>query len=140
MKNTKMPKSMIVLAIITGVAGIAGIVLMVLGFALLDATPAMIIPGFLLVGTAMTAMTFLLVPILKKFGIKAEKYIQETNREDLEDIATTNAEIGAEATTITAKAMAQGLKEGFKDTKFCKHCGAEIDRDSKFCSECGGAQ
>ncbi len=27
--------------------------------------------------------------------------------------------------------------EGEKDTKFCKHCGAEIDADSKFCEECG---
>jgi membrane protease subunit (stomatin/prohibitin family) len=59
-----------------------------------------------------------------------------THKDDLKDMA----DVGAYASHDAIKSTARAMKEGFKDTMFCKHCGAEIDRDSKFCSECGGAQ
>jgi uncharacterized membrane protein YvbJ len=70
---------------------------------------------------------------LSKMMTKSAKYIQEENKEDLKDIASTTADIASDAITKTTKA----IKKGVKGTKFCKHCGAEIDEDSKFCSKCG---
>ena len=32
----------------------------------------------------------------------------------------------------------KAIKEGLKDTMYCKHCGKEVDVDSKFCKHCGG--
>lgn len=73
-------------------------------------------------------------PEMAKLSTKTAKYIQEENKEDLKEIVTTTAEIHSEAVTVTAKA----IKEGLKDTMYCKHCGKEIDIDSKFCKHCGG--
>jgi predicted amidophosphoribosyltransferase len=42
----------------------------------------------------------------------------------------------SEAITKTTQAVNKGLDQ----TKFCKHCGAEIDEDSAFCSKCGKPQ
>ena len=75
-------------------------------------------------------------PEMMKLSTKTAKYIQEENKEDLADIADTGAEIMSGAVKKTAKAV----KEGLKDTKFCKYCGAEIDEDSIFCSKCGKEQ
>ena len=55
---------------------------------------------------------------------------------DLTDIADTGADIASGAIKKTVKA----IKEGLKDTKFCKHCGAEIDANSVFCNKCGKEQ
>ena len=60
----------------------------------------------------------------------------EENKDDLKHIADNTADIVNEALTKTAEAF----KNGIKDTKFCKHCGAQIDADSKFCSKCGKEQ
>ena len=93
------------------------------------------IGGFCIVpGIAMVFISF--APGINKTMIKTAKYIQEDNKEDLKDIASTEAEIKEAAITRTAKAV----KNGFVDTKFCKHCGEEIDADSKFCSKCGKEQ
>lgn len=68
--------------------------------------------------------------------IKMTKDIQQQSKEDLTEMSNTSADISSEAITKTARA----IKKGLKDTKFCKHCGAEIDADSKFCNNCGGEQ
>ena len=75
-------------------------------------------------------------PEITKMATKSAKYIQDENKEDLKDIVDTTADIAGDAITKTTKA----IKKGLKDTKFCKHCGAEIDADSKFCSSCGKEQ
>lgn len=62
--------------------------------------------------------------------------IQAENKDTMKNMANTNAEIHEEAITRTTKAV----KNGIKDTKFCKHCGATIDTDSKFCKNCGKEQ
>lgn len=75
-------------------------------------------------------------PELAKLSAKSAKYIQQETKEDMKDIATTGAQISEEAVKTTARAV----KEGLRDTKYCKHCGAEIDEDSRFCKECGKEQ
>ena len=72
-------------------------------------------------------------PELTKMATKSAKYIQEENKQVLKDIVSTSAEITSEAVTTTAKAV----KEGLKDTMYCKHCGKLIDKDSIYCKECG---
>jgi hypothetical protein len=94
------------------------------------------IGGFLFpVGIFLCALGFFLgfKSEIAKMHIQSSKYIQQENKEDLKDIANTSAEISSEAITTITKAV----KEGTKDKKFCKYCGAEIDGDSVFCSKCG---
>lgn len=88
--------------------------------------------------------SFLSVPALlvgfsakiAKASIASEKYIQQSTKEDLKDIADTSANITSDAVTTTVKAV----KKGIKDTKYCSECGAEIEADSKFCRHCGKNQ
>jgi hypothetical protein len=75
-------------------------------------------------------------PEIAKMSTKSVRYIQEENKDDFSKIASTTADITSDAITKTTKA----IKNGIKNTKFCKHCGAEIDADSKFCNSCGGEQ
>ena len=75
-------------------------------------------------------------PEISKVSTETVKYIQEENKEDLQDIMTTKAEIAAEAVTITANAV----KDGLQNSIYCKHCGEKIDADSIFCRYCGGKQ
>ena len=147
-KKTQEPKMFLILRFVALGLFVVGVTLIVLACTVLSTEEwhgtepsfGCLIPGVIMVFFSIPCLMISLTPVFHKVSVKTAKYLQESNREDLEDIATTSAEIGSEATTITAKAMATGLKEGFKDTKFCKHCGATIDRDSKFCSECGGQQ
>ena len=68
--------------------------------------------------------------------IKATKYMIDEVENDLTDIATKRANINKEGIEITAKA----IKDGLKDTVYCKYCGEKIDKDSKFCKICGKEQ
>ena len=73
-------------------------------------------------------------PKSRNFCTRSAKYIQEENKDDLKDIATTGAQIQSEAVTTTVRAVSEGLA----GKKYCKHCGKPIDADSQFCCECGG--
>ena len=72
-------------------------------------------------------------PEMAKLSTKTAKYIQEENKEDLQDIMNNTAEIAADAVTMTAKAV----KDGLQNSIYCKHCGKEIDADSAYCRYCG---
>ena len=50
--------------------------------------------------------------------------IQSENKDTMKNMASTT----------------KAIKDGIKDTKFCKHCGTKIDNDSKFCKNCGKEQ
>ena len=77
-------------------------------------------------------------PELSKMSVKTARYIQTENKEDLTAVATGTAEIVSEAAATVAGEVASRVVEATRaEKKFCKHCGASIDRDSKFCSECG---
>ena len=80
---------------------------------------------------------------IMKTSVKITKHMQEATKEDMKDIANTNAEIHADAMKSMASAAKAGLEENAKEkrqTKFCKYCGVVIDKDSRFCKDCGKEQ
>lgn len=137
----KKPIRFIILKIVgfVGVAVlIAGIVLAIKGFGDFESNNFMIgtfvaVAG-VAIGGACLASGF--GPEIAKARAKTIRYIQEENKDDLSAIATNNAQIMSDAVTITTGAV----KDGIKETKFCKHCGEKIDKDSKFCASCGKEQ
>lgn len=142
--DVKAPVHFLICKILGFLALIGGIVLVVLACTVLS-KPFMdtIQPNIiaLMVGSTLSMCSIVLlftgfIPQFKKFTVKSAKYLQQQNQEDLKDIASTSADIKSEAVTKTVKAV----KKGFKDTKYCKKCGTEIDRDSTFCKECGEKQ
>ncbi len=97
---------------------------------------AMIVPGsFLIVGCGLCLFIGFSAK-MENMEIEKTKYIQERNKTNLKDIANTSADIASEPLTKVTKSIKAGLKE----TKYCKHCGAQIDFDSKFCKNCGKEQ
>ncbi len=141
MSNNNKPKYFIVFKIV----GFIGIILAIIGFILackgfgdFESNNFMIgglMATFgLLIGVSCLVMGFR--PEITKMSTKSIKYIQQENKEDLKDIISTTADIASEVVTKTTTA----IKQGKKDTIFCKHCGAKIDFDSKFCNKCGKEQ
>ncbi len=143
----KKPKVFTVLKILGPCVIAIGIVLIVLGVVVFpepfgfsgemtQPNFALLVPGVFVAfaGLPMTVMGFMLE--INKTTVKTARYLQEETKEDLTEMADTSADIASGAIKKTVKAV----KEGLKDTKYCKHCGAEIDADSKFCSECGKEQ
>lgn len=120
------------------VVGFIGFIFLFVGFGDFETDNFMIGmflgPMGLFVGIACLMRGF--APEIAKRTIKTSRYIQQENKEDLKDIVNTSADISKDA----IKTVVKSVKEGIKDSKFCKHCGAEIDADSKFCSECGKPQ
>ena len=72
-------------------------------------------------------------------GVKIKKDVIEKNEGDLKEIAQKSADIEKGAIKTKARAVREGL---LKDDEaiFCKHCGKEIPADSKFCKYCGEKQ
>lgn len=137
MKNDK-PIIFLILKIIAPIMLLIGITLIVLGVTTGDFGPnvKMFIPGILLTAFSIPCFIIGFIPEISRAEIKMIKHLQQENKEDLTDIANTRAEIKSEAISN----VASSVKKGFKDTKFCKHCGKKIDSDAKFCSECGEKQ
>ena len=141
MEKNKKPGHFLTLKIVGFIAiavAIIGLILVVTGFGNFGNNNFMI-GGFLFTFGLFIGIICLVIgfqPEISKMSSKTTKYIQEENQDTLTDIASTSADIHSEAITKTIKAV----KKGLNDTKFCKHCGAQIDSDSKFCSECGKEQ
>lgn len=139
--GNKKPKFLLILKILgfvfIGVA-IAGAVIAFKGFGDFESNNFMLggIMSSLGSFAGISCLVVGFMPAMTKGMTKTARYIQEENKEDLKDMANTSAEINSEAITKTARSV----KEGLKSTKFCKHCGAEIDSDSVFCSTCGKEQ
>ena len=139
--SDKKPKHFIILKIV-GFIGIAvaiiGFILSVTGFGDFESN------NFMIGGTLASLGLFVSVPCLvlgfrpeiSKMNVKTQKWIQDQNKEDLTDIASTKADISKEAITTTIKAV----KDGWQNEIYCKHCGEKIDADSKFCKACGKEQ
>ena len=146
MNNLKEPKHFLIFRIIGFLLLFIGALLIVLGCAVFrtersvgDGTImnfALFVPGVFLCIFCIPCLITGFAPKINKMQIESHKYMQQSNKNNLKDIASTSADITGDAVTKTAKAIKNGLKE----TKFCKHCGAEIDYDSKFCKECGKNQ
>lgn len=127
-----------ILAAVFLVVTVVGLILLFTGFG--DFETDNYIVGMIMMpigfsGTMLCAMVGF-KPEIAKMSARSARYIQEQNKEDLQGLASTGAEIHSEAVKTTARAV----KEVLSDTKYCKHCGAKIDEDSRFCKECGGEQ
>lgn len=144
----KEPKHFLVMRVLGFLLLAIGIVLIILACTVFSAHPFNDTffpkePNFaaLAVGIFSIVISLVLIvngfaPKFAKLNAKGARYIQQETKEDTKEIASTGADISSEAVTKTAKA----IKKGIKDTKFCKHCGAEIDADSAFCKDCGKKQ
>jgi len=89
--------------------------------------------SFILIGGGISLLSIGLKPLMAKYHIKTTNYVQKSNAEELEEISSDATNIHSKAITNITKS----IKTGLKDTKFCKFCGAEIDKDSSFCNKCG---
>lgn len=141
MKENKKPIHFLIfkiLGFVFALVSIFGFILVFKGFGDAESNKFMI-GGFMSTFGLFLTSVFLVngfKPEIAKMHAKSTKYIQQENKQNLTDIANTTADISGEAITKTTRA----IKKGLRDTKFCKHCGAEIDADSKFCNSCGGEQ
>ena len=141
MKKIEKPKHFIFLKILgfLGVTiAVVGVFLLITGFSDFESNNFLIGMFLLPIGLVLGifGLTTGFSPEIAKMSAKSIQYIQTENEETLTDIATTSAEITSEAVST----VAQAIKKGLGESKFCKHCGAKIDADSKYCSNCGGAQ
>ena len=127
------------------VFGVIGIILGVFGMFLSLMGLNDFNQGTLMIGGFLTTFGFFIgipaliigfLPEISRFTTKTRKYIQQENKEDLQDIANNKSEIVSGAATNLTKA----IKKGIKDNKFCQNCGAEISIEAKYCSECGAQQ
>ena len=141
MEKNKKPIHFLVFKIL----GFVGIIVAIIGFSLVVKgfgdfeTNNFMLGGFLstfglFVGVACLITGF--KPEITKLSTKSIKYIQEENKEDLKDIVDNTLDITHDAIVKTSSA----IKNAGQETKFCKHCGAQIDSDSRFCSKCGKEQ
>ena len=141
MSNNNKPKYFIIfkiLGFIGIILAIAGFVLTFVGFGDFESNNFMI-GGLMATFGLFIGVSGLVIgfrPEITKASTQSIKYIQQENKEDLKDIASTAVEITSEAITKTATA----IKTGLDDKMFCKHCGEKIDSDSKFCNKCGKEQ
>lgn len=132
-KKNKLPIIFLILKIIGLGLIIGGIIVLIL---MRKSFGGGMFPGLPMIGFGLVITLWGFIPNINKLSIKTTKYLQEENKEDLTDIASTSADILSEGVTKTTKAV----KKGLKDTMYCKHCGSEIDVDSKFCKHCGKSQ
>ena len=120
------------------IAAVTGVILTIKGFGDFESNNFMI-GSFAAVFGVMAASIGITIgfgPEIARAKAKSVRYIQEENKEDMTAIASNTAQIISDAVATTAGAFSEGMRK----TKFCKHCGTEIDSDSKFCSSCGKEQ
>lgn len=148
--NPKEPKHLIILRTLGFVLLISGVILIVLGFAVVrkydpvfdrtSPTPALFVPGIFAAFFSIPCLIIGFSAKISKMQMDTAKYIQEKNKETMTDIVSNTADIASEGITKTTRAVKKGLKDDENATKFCKHCGEKIDIDSKFCKKCGEEQ
>lgn len=148
-KKTKMPKVFLILGLVSLILLAVGVSLIIIGA--IQKVPEMgetgwfeaettksnfIFGGSVCLGFGLVLLISSFTPLFHKVSVKTTKYIMSETKEDLTEIADMSADIASPIITKTVGAV----KEEFRDTKYCKHCGAKIDEDSKYCSECGKRQ
>lgn len=161
-QRVEKPKIFTILKIVAPILLVLGITLIVLSCTVLGdkevfmgeteiwPNVACLIPGILVTFIGFLGSVFAFIPQINKTIVQTEKYLQQENKDDLTDIASTKAEIYGGAVTTTTKAIKEGWTDGQTNSlpidddgdpqKFCKHCGQMIDADSTFCTHCGGKQ
>ena len=121
---------------------ITGIVLVIVGFGNFESN-LFLIGGIMGVFGLFFTFTFAGIgfsPEMTKMSMKTTKYIQQATKDDMQDIASTQAEIHSDAVKTMASAVKEGLDDANQCKMYCKHCGAKIDADSHFCKACGKEQ
>lgn len=139
--KNKPPKFYTVLRIVGFSMLTIGLISLVLGIVLSTSEYGsdklwLVIPGAMLSTMSFMPIIVSFSPAIEKAMIEKRRYIQNETKEDLTAIAETSADI----TKGAVKKTAQAVKEGLKDTKFCKYCGEQIDTDSVYCNKCGKKQ
>ena len=135
-KQNKKPKFFLILRIIGFSTLAIGLTLLTLGIFLGTDKFGFIIAGAMLTGISIMLIFVSFIPEFEKIMIANRRYVQEESKDDLTIIADNFADVSSGAVKKTAKS----IKEGLRDTKYCKYCGEEIDDDSVFCNKCGAKQ
>ena len=92
--------------------------------------------GFAMVaGFAMTGFGY--SPLLSKASIKMNKYVIDSNKEDLKHINTTSADIASQGIEKVTSSARKGWDKGDKKMNFCPNCGDRVEENENFCSHCG---
>ena len=144
--SKKKPVLFLILKILAAIflcVAITGIVFVITGFGDFEHEWKFILGGILSGLGVFLTFTFAGIgfsPEISKLSVRMTKHIQEATKEDMADIATTQAEIQSEAVRTMASAAREGFENAEGATKFCKHCGEKIDEDSRFCKVCGKEQ
>ena len=145
MSEIKEPKHLKVLRTVGFILIAVGVLLIILGcFVFREdwgngdtvANAALFVPGIFIAFASLPCIFIGFSAKIMKMQIESAKYIQQSNQQDLQDIANTSADISSEPFAKIAKSIADATSE----TKFCKHCGTVIDYDSRFCKNCGEEQ
>ncbi len=142
----KKPVLFLILKIFAAVflcVSIVGIVFVIIGFGDFEHEWKFILGGILSgfgVFLTFTCAAIGFYPEFAKLSVRMTKHIQEATKEDMADIAATQAEIQSDAIKTMASAAREGFENADGATKFCKHCGEKIDEDSRFCKVCGKEQ
>lgn len=139
--NNPKPKFYLRLKIIGFTLLLSAITLFVLSFIIKDddfggPNFIFIIPASFTFVFSFPLLIFGFQPEITKASLKNTRYIQQETKDIQKNIATTTEEISHDAIVNAANAV----KTGFKDYKYCKHCGEKIDEDSAFCKFCGKGQ
>lgn len=134
-KKTKIPTGFKILMILGPILMAGGITMIILG-PVLDIMGLFAGGGFAMVaGFAMTGFGY--TPLLSKASIKMNKYVLDSNKEDLKDISSTSADISSEGIETVTSAVRESWEKGEKTKNFCSNCGAKVGENENFCSYCG---
>ena len=125
----------------------AGIILIVLGAVFIAKSiipagiPCLVI-GFISMGISLMLLMTGFIPNFSNYTIKSTQYIQDINKEELEEMMSTRAEITKEGASVLFDAFNESANKAKEQRKkvYCKHCGQQIDEDSRFCKFCGKEQ
>ncbi len=145
MSEIKEPKHLKVLRTVGFSLLAAGVLLIILGcfvfredFGKGDtvANVALFVPGIFLTMFSLPCIFIGFSAKIMKMQIESAKYIQQSNQQDLQDIANTSADISSEPVAKIVKTVVDATQKDI----YCKYCGTPIDFDSRFCKNCGKEQ
>lgn len=98
--------------------------------------PCLII-GVLMIGISLMIILLGFIPKFSNYSIKSTQFIQEINKEELEELMSTRAEIARSGASTIFDAFNESREISQKEKIYCKFCGKQIDKDSRFCKFCG---
>ena len=94
---------------------------------------SLLVVGIFVLAISLVLVVISFIPNFSNYTIKSSQYIQQANKEDIEDLLSTKVSYPKRRETI----FEESLQETKKNQIYCKYCGKQIDEDSKFCKYCG---